>query len=191
MLAFAPDFRRLVLTFHFIIKLMLPRFFGERHPLPRQIRDSECEKITAEPQESTAQIEPIDASAIVAYVADSMSNDAGNEAVVTLTENAAHEIRAKLAGDAPGAARGLRLYVEKGGCSGLQYGMVFDEKRADDLEASCLGVSVLVDPFSADFIRGSVVDFSDALTGGGFKITNPKAAQSCGCGKSFEPAQQG
>jgi iron-sulfur cluster assembly accessory protein len=80
----------------------------------------------------------------------------------------------------------LRIYVEKGGCSGLQYGMVFDEKRADDLAQSCLGVAVLVDPFSADFVRGSVVDFSDALNGGGFKITNPQAARSCGCGRSFE-----
>jgi iron-sulfur cluster assembly accessory protein len=69
--------------------------------------------------------------------------------------------------------------------------MVFDQKRPDDLEVSFGGVSVLVDPFSADFIRGSVVDYSDALTGGGFKITNPKAAQSCGCGKSFEPQHEG
>ena len=110
--------------------------------------------------------------------------------IITLTENAANEVRAKLADDAEGASKGLRLYVEKGGCSGLQYGMVFDQKRADDFEAAFFGVSVLVDPFSADYLRGSVVDFSDALTGGGFKITNPKAAQSCGCGKSFEPAQE-
>jgi iron-sulfur cluster assembly protein len=109
-----------------------------------------------------------------------------SEAVVTLTASAAEEIRAKLAADPQGAAKGLRLYVEKGGCSGMQYGMVFDEKRPDDLAQSFFGVSVLVDPFSADYLRGSVVDFSDALTGGGFKITNPRAAQSCGCGRSFE-----
>ena len=108
--------------------------------------------------------------------------------VVTLTESAVQEIKAKLAADPQGAGKGLRLYVEKGGCSGLQYGMVFDEKRPDDFEAAFLGVSVWVDAFSADYLRGSVVDFSDALTGGGFKITNPQAAQSCGCGKSFETA---
>jgi len=119
----------------------------------------------------------------VAYCVVDMSDDA----VVRLTENAANEIRAKLSAEADGAVKGLRVYVEKGGCSGLQYGMVFDEKRADDVEASFFGVSVLVDLFSADYVRGSVVDYSDALTGGGFKITNPKAAQSCGCGKSFEP----
>jgi iron-sulfur cluster assembly protein len=110
------------------------------------------------------------------------------EQVVTLTENAANELRAKLEADPASAGKGLRLYVEKGGCSGLQYGMTMDEKRADDFSASFFGVPVLVDPFSANYLRGCVVDFSDALTGGGFKITNPQAAQSCGCGKSFEPA---
>jgi iron-sulfur cluster assembly accessory protein len=112
------------------------------------------------------------------------------DAVVTLTENAANEIRAKLAADAEGAAKGLRLYVEKGGCSGLQYGMTFDQKRPDDLEASHLWRLRAGGPIQRRLFRGTVVDYSDALTGGGFKITNPKAAQSCGCGKSFEPARQ-
>ena len=58
----------------------------------------------------------------------------------------------------------------------------------EDFEANFFGVAVLVDSFSANYLRGSVVDFSDALIGGGFKITNPQAAQSCGCGKSFETA---
>jgi iron-sulfur cluster assembly accessory protein len=107
------------------------------------------------------------------------------EPVVNLTESAANEIKAKLAADPQGAGKALRVYVEKGGCSGMQYGMLFDEKRPDDATASFFGVSVLVDPFSADYVRGMVVDFSDALTGGGFKISNPNAAQSCGCGKSF------
>ena len=80
----------------------------------------------------------------------------------------------------------MRVYVEQGGCSGKQYGMVFDEQRAGDLIAAMHGVSVLVDPVSADHIRGAMVDFSDSLTGGGFKISNPNARQSCGCGKSFE-----
>jgi iron-sulfur cluster assembly accessory protein len=109
------------------------------------------------------------------------------EPVVTMTENAANEVRAKLVADPAGSVKGLRLYVEKGGCSGLQYGMVIDEKRPDDFAATFFGVPVLVDPFSADYLRGSVVDFSDALTGGGFKIRNPQAASNCGCGKSFEP----
>jgi iron-sulfur cluster assembly accessory protein len=157
------------------------------NPLLRRIRDSECEKIAVETEVSTAQIDQIDTCAFIAYSEKDMNTDT----VVTLTENAANEIRAKLAADAEGAAKGLRLYVEKGGCSGLQYGMTFDQKRPDDFESSYFGVSVLVDPFSADYLRGTVVDYSDALTGGGFKITNPKAAQSCGCGKSFEAERQG
>src|SRR5580700_10434678 len=115
-------------------------------------------------------------------------NSTNTQPVVELSESAALEIKARLAADPQGGGKGLRLYVEKGGCSGMQYGMVFDEKRPEDFEAEFFGVSVWVDAFSADYLRGSVVDFSDALTGGGFKITNPQAAQSCGCGKSFETA---
>lgn len=117
-----------------------------------------------------------------------MNTAADTQPVVTLTESAAQEIKARLAADPQGAGKSLRLYVEKGGCSGMQYGMTFDEKRPEDLEAVFFGVSVWVDAFSANYLRGSVVDFSEALTGGGFKITNPQAAQSCGCGKSFETA---
>jgi iron-sulfur cluster assembly accessory protein len=134
----------------------------------------------------TAGQSVFDSGAAIAYVELTMETVKQSDAVVTLTANAAEEIRAKLAGDPEGKGKGLRLYVEKGGCSGMQYGMVFDEKRADDLAQSFFGVSVWVDPFSANYLRGSVVDFSDALTGGGFKITNPQAAQNCGCGRSFE-----
>jgi iron-sulfur cluster assembly protein len=108
------------------------------------------------------------------------------DSVVTLTESAARQIATMLAGDAENAGKHLRVFVEAGGCSGLQYGMVFDEKRDDDQAVEFHGVQVLVDPFSAEYLQGSVVDFSDALTGGGFKIQNPRAARSCGCGKSFE-----
>jgi iron-sulfur cluster assembly protein/iron-sulfur cluster insertion protein len=115
-----------------------------------------------------------------------MNTTTSNEAVVSVTENAAKQIQSMLAREQDNAGKFLRVYVEGGGCSGMQYGMVFDEKRPDDLTNEFHGVSVLVDPFSANYLRGSVVDFSDALTGGGFKITNPNARQSCGCGKSFE-----
>jgi iron-sulfur cluster assembly accessory protein len=85
-----------------------------------------------------------------------------------------------------GGDKHLRVYVEKGGCSGLSYGLVFDERRDGDTISESAGLSVLVDAFSADFVRGTVVDFDDSLTGGGFKIRNPNARQSCGCGNSFE-----
>src|SRR5262245_17240661 len=114
-----------------------------------------------------------------------METNATVEPVVTLTESAADEVRSLL--KLPeNAGRTLRVYVEQGGCSGMQYSMVFDERRPDDLNADQRGISVLVDPFSAKYLRGAVMDFSDALTGGGFKISNPNARQSCGCGKSFE-----
>jgi iron-sulfur cluster assembly accessory protein len=109
-----------------------------------------------------------------------------NDVVVSLTESAAQQVKELLAGEQENAGKTLRVFVESGGCSGMQYGLVFDERRDDDISAQFYGVSVLVDPFSANYLRGSIVDFKDELNGGGFKITNPKARQSCGCGKSFE-----
>ena len=107
------------------------------------------------------------------------------EPVVRVAENAAAEIKSLLALP-ENAGKTLRIFVEQGGCSGMQYGMVFDEQRDGDLVSEQNGVGILVDSISAQHLRGTVVDFSDALTGGGFKIANPNAKQSCGCGKSFE-----
>ena len=108
------------------------------------------------------------------------------QGIVSLTESAAQQIRSMLAGQPENAGKILRIYVEGGGCSGMQYGMVFDEKRDNDRTAEFHGVSVLVDAVSAGYMQGAVVDYSEALTGGGFKISNPNAKSSCGCGKSFE-----
>jgi len=108
-----------------------------------------------------------------------------SEPVLSLTPGAAEEVKSILT-QPENAGKNLRVYVEQGGCSGMQYSLIFDEKRPDDLTAEMHGVTVLVDPFSAKYLRGTVVDFSNALTGGGFKISNPNAKQSCGCGKSFE-----
>jgi iron-sulfur cluster assembly accessory protein len=113
-----------------------------------------------------------------------MDASTATDPVVSLTENAAGEVKALLQ-KPENAGKTLRVYVEQGGCSGMQYSMVFDEPRPDDLASQNQGVSVLVDPFSAQYLHGAVVDFSDSLTGGGFKISNPNARQSCGCGKSF------
>lgn len=107
------------------------------------------------------------------------------ESAVNLTQNAIEEIRSLLA-KSENAGKNLRLYIEEGGCSGMQYGMTFDEKRDGDLISEKDGVSVLIDSVSANYLRGAVVDFSDSMTAGGFKITNPNAKQSCGCGKSFQ-----
>jgi len=115
-----------------------------------------------------------------------MNSAAPTESVVKVTDSAVHEIKALLAREDQSTGKGLRVYIEAGGCSGMQYGMVFDEKRPDDELMELAGVSVLVDPFSANYLRGAVIDFVDSLNGGGFKISNPNARQSCGCGKSFE-----
>jgi iron-sulfur cluster assembly accessory protein len=106
-----------------------------------------------------------------------------HETILTLTTRAAAEVRDILT-KPENAGKNFRVYVEQGGCSGMQYGMVFDEQRDGDF-VSEQGVTILVDAISAQYLRGTVVDFSDALTGGGFKITNPNAKESCGCGKSF------
>ena len=113
-----------------------------------------------------------------------MNGTATAEQIISLTPAAVSEVKSLL--EKPeNTGKHLRLFVEEGGCSGMQYGIVFDEKRDGDL-VSDLGVTVLVDPISANYLRGTVVDFSDSLTAGGFKISNPNAKQSCGCGKSFE-----
>ena len=86
----------------------------------------------------------------------------------------------------------LRVYVTPGGCSGFSYGMTFAEGVEDD-DAVIVqdGVRVLVDPMSAMYLKGSEIDFVDALMGGGFALRNPNAVSSCGCGQSFKTAGQG
>lgn len=115
-----------------------------------------------------------------------MTSQTDTQSIVTLTGAAADHVRELLAKEKDGVGRSLRVFVEGGGCSGMQYGMVFDERRDNDLVSESFGVAVYVDPVSADYLRGTVLDFKDELNGGGFKILNPKARQSCGCGKSFE-----
>ena len=114
-----------------------------------------------------------------------METNATTDPIITLTPSAAEEIKS-MRNQPENKDKFLRVYVEQGGCSGMQYSMVFDERRPDDLCVDMHGVTALVDPFSAKYLRGTQVDFSDALTGGGFKLANPNARQSCGCGKSFE-----
>ncbi len=85
----------------------------------------------------------------------------------------------------------LRVFVAGGGCSGLQYGMTFDEDTyPGDTEFEVDGLKVRVDPMSAQYVKGANIDFQDSLMGGGFKIDNPNAVSSCGCGSSFRPANE-
>src|SRR5439155_8005884 len=114
-----------------------------------------------------------------------MTGTITTETIISLAAAAVAEVKS-LQSKPENAGKFLRVYVEQGGCSGMQYGLVFDEKREGDVVSQPEGVTVLVDSFSAKYVRGAVVDFSDSLTGGGFKLSNPNAKQSCGCGKSFE-----
>ena len=86
----------------------------------------------------------------------------------------------------PGYA--LRVFVSGGGCSGLQYGMAF-EQDARDFDAVVEpgnGVRLIVDPTSLMYLEGATIDYVDSLMGGGFRIENPNAVSSCGCGHSFK-----
>src|SRR3989442_2685160 len=86
----------------------------------------------------------------------------------------------------------LRVYVTPGGCSGFSYGMTFAEGREeDDTLIEQDGVRIVVDPMSAMYIKGSEIDFVDALMSGGFALRNPNAVSSCGCGQSFRTAEHG
>lgn len=84
----------------------------------------------------------------------------------------------------------LRVFVAGGGCSGMQYGMAFEANPRDGDTVMELhpGVKVVVDPMSAGYLMGANVDYVDSLMGGGFRIDNPQAVSSCGCGHSFRTA---
>lgn len=85
----------------------------------------------------------------------------------------------------------LRVFVAGGGCSGLQYGMTFDdETHPGDAEFEVNGLKVRVDPMSARYMQGANIDYQDSLMGGGFKIDNPNAVSACGCGSSFKPRDE-
>ena len=103
---------------------------------------------------------------------------------VTVSDRAATKIAAILGKEPEGAK--LRVAVEGGGCSGFQYKFdIVDARDDDDLVLDANGYDVLIDSVSVDYLSGSVIDFSDELIGAAFKITNPNATASCGCGTSF------
>lgn len=88
------------------------------------------------------------------------------------------------------ASAGLRLAVEKGGCAGLQYAMSIGAPESTDLTVEKDGAKLFVDRESMEWLDNSVIDYEDGLAGAGFRVRNPHAARSCGCGTSFEPASE-
>ncbi len=110
-------------------------------------------------------------------------------ATVTLTSEALSQLRSLLEKEA-NADIGLRVFVSGGGCSGLQYGMAFDDNvRPGDEIVQHEGVRILIDDFSAPYIRGSEIDYVDSLMGAGFTVHNPNAVRSCSCGHSFDTGE--
>lgn len=109
--------------------------------------------------------------------------------MITVTDNAVRQLRVLLESQPAGERKGLRVGIAKGGCSGLQYEMSLGIQKSGDAIVEKDGVEFLVDGESADYLRGSVLDYRDGLTGAGFHIENPNAARTCGCGTSFEAAR--
>jgi iron-sulfur cluster assembly protein len=110
--------------------------------------------------------------------------------VVTLTERAAEKIKALMAQEPAGEAEVLRVAIQGGGCSGFEYALGFDRAATEgDHELELHGVRVVVDPFSAPYLRGAQVDYLETIQEAGFKIENPNAVSACGCGHSFQVAE--
>ncbi len=107
-------------------------------------------------------------------------------ALVHVTEAAAGRIKSLLDRDGKLETHGMRMKVVGGGCSGLQYQLQFDDSVGEsDTEVEMSGVRVIVDDKSAVYLAGSTLDFVDTLQETGFKIGNPNATSTCGCGESF------
>ena len=105
--------------------------------------------------------------------------------LLSVTPAAADKIRQLMAEESDVSV--LRVAIQGGGCSGFQYGLGFDRGAVEgDIEFDAYGVPVVVDPFSAPYLRGAEVDYVDSIQQSGFAINNPNAVSSCGCGHSFQ-----
>lgn len=108
--------------------------------------------------------------------------------MITITESASKKILEILREESESDKTKIRVYVQGGGCSGFQYGFTFDEDiNEDDFEVKIESTSLLVDAMSAQYLAGAEIDYVDDLNGSAFKIKNPNATTTCGCGSSFSP----
>lgn len=106
--------------------------------------------------------------------------------MITLTEPAIGKIKDLLA-EENNPKVSLRVFVQGGGCSGMQYGFTFDEDRNEDDFDVAAEVPVVVDSMSMQYLQGATIDYKEDLMGSSFSINNPNAETSCGCGSSFSP----
>lgn len=104
--------------------------------------------------------------------------------LVTLTPRAIEKIKTLTTNDPQAKGKALRILLESGGCSGYQYGFVYDEKKEGDHLLSEDSISVVIDAESAQYLRGSTIDYKEDFGSEGFAIENPNVKKSCGCGHS-------
>ena len=134
-----------------------------------------------------SQTRPSSAGRPVRYDEPVATVEHPTETLITLTPVAASKIKELLAEEPDAGSLVLRVAIQGGGCSGFQYGLGFDAGAAEgDLEFEIQGVPVVVDPFSAPYLQGTTIDFLNTIQESGFKIDNPNAVSSCGCGHSFQ-----
>jgi iron-sulfur cluster insertion protein len=107
--------------------------------------------------------------------------------MITITDSAVEKLRDILAEENNPKLK-LRVFVQGGGCSGMQYGFTLDEEQAeDDWDIESNGVHVLVDSMSGGYLQGATIDYREDQYGASFSIKNPNAVTTCGCGSSFSP----
>ena len=109
--------------------------------------------------------------------------------MINVTESAVRQLQSLLSQRTENSRKGLRVQVAKGGCSGLHYEMTLDERKDGDAVVERNGMKFFIDGDSVPYLRDATLDFSDGLTGTGFRIVNPNASRTCGCGSSFETTQ--
>ncbi|MFZ4116689.1 MAG: HesB/IscA family protein [Chthoniobacterales bacterium] len=110
--------------------------------------------------------------------------------MIQITPEAARHIRQLVAEQKNNEAQGLRLAIEKGGCAGLQYVMSLGMPQAEDLIITRDEALIFIDAQSSEKLTDCTLGYEEGLTGSGFRILNPQAARSCGCGTSFEPKEK-
>ena len=106
--------------------------------------------------------------------------------MINVTDDAVRQLQSLLPARDENSRKGLRVQVAKGGCSGLHYEMTLDEKKDGDAVIERDGMQFFIDGESLAYLRGATLDFSDGLSGTGFRVVNPNASRTCGCGSSFE-----
>ncbi|MFA7522686.1 MAG: iron-sulfur cluster insertion protein ErpA [Halothiobacillaceae bacterium] len=114
-----------------------------------------------------------------------VAEPAADTAPLVFTENAARKVQSLIEEEGNSELK-LRVFITGGGCSGFEYGFMFEEERqADDTAVERSGVTLLVDPMSIQYLEGAEIDYKEEVSGAQFVIRNPNAATTCGCGSSF------